>query len=736
MSALLKRWRDWLPLLIILAVGATLRFYQIGWLPPGLYRDEAFYGLDALNVLRGHPALYFAANNGREGMFMYMLAGSIALFGRTPEALRITSAAIGTATILAIYFAGRNLFSHRIGVLSAAILALTFWHLAISRVAFRAITLPLLLCLTVAFGAATLRGLSSNTRTSPWLAFAAGVCFGLTFYTYSSAQFLWPLAGAFALIVLVERAFRNGALRNGTFRNPISAAQTLRRTLYATRNRVSYSASVFVFLAGVLLVLAPFLVWLMRHADLYFMRAEQVSILSPTINHGDVWGTLWGNWLKAAGMFVFQGDRIWRHNLSLRPVFDGVIATTFVLGVLVSAWRVWRVGRLVADATKAAGYSSLFILLWLVIFLIPTVLAEDTPHFLRAIGALPVACIMAAVGLEALLAWLSRRGLLNLYFGRIRRLVSPPALVAAVVLVVTAVSTVSDYFEVYAHKDMTAYWLEAHNVPLAQAINQYAHTHPPQTVWLEDRLANDNPALRFLSPDVEQGHVTIISVGQPPVAPSRAQVLLLVDPNHDWTALRNALPPSSTLSVSEGPLAQGDLDPSPHRAFIAIQADPYDATERNAAILEQGISLKQVGVGAGTGVPVGTNQLPISNDQLFQPPFVQTLTSEARTVYTFTLFWSTTRPLTEDYAVFVHWVRGGQVIAQHDSSPVNGYLPMPVWRAGDVIADQHVLQVPGGLQKGDQVRTGIYRRSDNTRLRLMGQDGSTLTDSIIVIDAR
>ncbi|NOT43347.1 MAG: hypothetical protein HOP14_01945, partial [Acidobacteria bacterium] len=33
-------------------------------LPPGLYRDEAFYGLDALNILRGRFALFFAANNG------------------------------------------------------------------------------------------------------------------------------------------------------------------------------------------------------------------------------------------------------------------------------------------------------------------------------------------------------------------------------------------------------------------------------------------------------------------------------------------------------------------------------------------------------------------------------------------------------------------------------------------------------------------------------------------------
>ena len=69
-------------LVVILAGGAYLRFHQVGMLPLGLYRDEAFYGLDALNILRGKFALFFAANNGREGLFIYLLSLGIALFGR------------------------------------------------------------------------------------------------------------------------------------------------------------------------------------------------------------------------------------------------------------------------------------------------------------------------------------------------------------------------------------------------------------------------------------------------------------------------------------------------------------------------------------------------------------------------------------------------------------------------------------------------------------------------------
>jgi hypothetical protein len=47
LRARLQPLMRWLPLAIILLAGAGLRLDRIGELPPGLYRDEAWYGLDA-----------------------------------------------------------------------------------------------------------------------------------------------------------------------------------------------------------------------------------------------------------------------------------------------------------------------------------------------------------------------------------------------------------------------------------------------------------------------------------------------------------------------------------------------------------------------------------------------------------------------------------------------------------------------------------------------------------------
>jgi 4-amino-4-deoxy-L-arabinose transferase-like glycosyltransferase len=700
----------WLPLALIVFVGAALRLYRIGELPPGLYRDEGFYGLDALRVLNGDLSIYFAANNGREPLFIYLLAGAVAMFGRTVLALRLTSALVGIASIVAIYFAGRNLFSPRIGVLSAAILAVTFWHIAISRVAFRAITLPLVLCLMMAFIFAGLR----TNQLRPRLIYSAlaGAAFGLTFYTYTSGQFVLPLVILYALSLWIG----------------------LRRDLFVRRSeetRYRRRMSALVFTLAALIVLAPLLVWLTQHADVYFNRAGQVSILNPDINRGNLIGALLDNILKAANMFVWQGDRIWRHNLSLRPVFDAFIAVAFVIGAGVCAWRwlrSWQ-SRFGSDILGVeANIAPQFVLLWLIVFLAPTILAEDTPHFLRAIGALPAACIIAAVGLESALAWMSRRGLFGGLVIFLRRRISPPAFIAAILLVIAAVDTTTDYFNVYVNEPLTRYWLEDHNAQLARAVNDIAADHPPQSIWLQDRLANDNPSLEFLA----GGKWMTVRNESPPArvdglslrqAQGKLSVVLFVDPNHDWSALRSALPPSSTLTLREGPLAQGDRDAQPRRAFIGLQAVGH-AAQRNAdetrqslrATFEAGIRLHRAEVAQAPAAASG---------------------GSSSTPYVMTLEWSATQPISEDYAVFVHWVRNGELLTQSDNSPAQGYLPMPRWRAGDTLVDEHTLIVPGGTQPGDEVRIGIYRRGESAvapsrRLNVLDERGRPVADSVII----
>ncbi len=90
------------------------------------------------------------------------------------------------------------------------------------------------------------------------------------------------------------------------------------------------------------------------------------------------------------GMFNVAGDPIARYNLPGRPVFDLITGLLFLGGILI-ALRKWREPR------------NLFALLWLPIGLLPSMLSDSAPSFLRASAALPVAFLFPALALDWLI---------------------------------------------------------------------------------------------------------------------------------------------------------------------------------------------------------------------------------------------------------------------------------------------------------------------------------------------
>jgi len=101
---------------------------------------------------------------------------------------------------------------------------------------------------------------------------------------------------------------------------------------------------------------------------------------------------------------------------------------------------------------------------------------------------------------------------------------------------------------------------------------------------------------------------------------------------------------------------------------------------------------------------------------------------------TITLYWRADERPAGDYVVFDHLLdenEGGQPLAQHDSPPRYGRYPTLAWQAGDVIPDEHVIEVPA-LADGTRVRlvVGVYRPDTLERLAVTGPDGR-MPDDII-----
>ena len=143
-------------LLAITLVAASLRLYKIDVLPPGAGYDAAYYGLDALAILRAEWPIFFESNFGRESLFSYLVAACVALFGVGSLAIHLASAIAGIVTIPAVYLVAEDLFAGdgtslgRFGGLIASLAtALSFWHLGWSRYGVRAILTPLFAALTM-----------------------------------------------------------------------------------------------------------------------------------------------------------------------------------------------------------------------------------------------------------------------------------------------------------------------------------------------------------------------------------------------------------------------------------------------------------------------------------------------------------------------------------------------------------------------------------------------------------
>ena len=99
-----------------------------------------------------------------------------------------------------------------------------------------------------------------------------------------------------------------------------------------------------------------------------------------------------------------------------------------------------------------------------------------------------------------------------------------------------------------------------------------------------------------------------------------------------------------------------------------------------------------------------------------------------------TLYWRAPKPLDKDYKVFVHVLKDGQVIAQHDAEPELGGYPTTRWPAGQVIPDRHLIQMPPEAQPGSySVMVGLYDPISGARAQLTeGGDAVQLSRPIAV----
>ena len=629
------RWRAglrmWAPVVGLTALAAALRLLALADIPPGLYHDEAFNGLDALGILEGTHAIYFAANRGREPLFIYLIAATVGALGRTPGALRLAAAVCGTLTVPATFLMVRAWFDERIALLSAAIIATTYWHVQLSRVGFRAIMLPLTIALTLWAAGRAIR----DNRRRTWL--LAGVLYGLTFYTYVAARFTPAVLLAFVLYLLL-----------------------------IGESRRLWPGAIY-FAGGTLAALLPLGAYALTHWEVVTGRPGQVSVFNPLIHGGELSGTLVRHGISTLGMFFVRGDTIARHNLPGRPVFDPLMAGAMILGTILAGINARR-----RDTGSALA------LIWVGLMLVPTWLAEDAPHFLRAVGILPVLAVLPALGLDRIRSWLRRSG---------HRRWSPVALGG--VILISLGMTSWDYFVRYPARSDTFYGFETAAARLSADINTFlgagwggagmvapsAGPEGDRRVYLDRRLWDEWASIPFLIAAPEQ--VTVFSPDDLP-SPS-GPAMLVVWPHDGVDSFADVLPRHSRIRVQAGPLALGDLEQTPYTAYVA-----YVVTDEARD--------------------------PTTYVAQFADEFVLADYAVERTnkLWHIELEWLTWKPPGDDYTVSARLLDQGRLVSQADTVPGDGYYPTSLWRSGDLVVSTHTLELPTDPLVDPVLVVGVY----------------------------
>jgi 4-amino-4-deoxy-L-arabinose transferase-like glycosyltransferase len=416
-------------LALILLLALFVRSYHISDIPSGIYPDEAVNAADATYAHRtGDYLLFYENNYGREGLFINLQALALKTFGNTMPALKLWSIVFGTLTVWGMYLLAGELFRRRIaGLIAAFITATSFWAINFSRIGFRAIMTSLILSFSFYF---FFRGLRTRKFTDfLW----GGLFFGLGLHTYVAFR-VAPLI----LILLLPALI-------------LSYESFLRR----------YWKHGLIFVFGAFVSAAPMLYhFFISHPGDFASRSSAVSIFSPEVNQGDLFGTLSKTVTLSLIKYNFWGDQNWRHNYPPYPILDPIVGALFLAGLL---YVVWQIGillgrRLMHKDRDLRLVRDVFLLGSFFVMLMPEFLThEGLPHALRSIGTQVPVFLMAT--LPAL--WIAKRGIAKRHTSRAAHL-----LIIAVLLVTSASINITKYFVYFANSpsQMNSFALNERNI--------------------------------------------------------------------------------------------------------------------------------------------------------------------------------------------------------------------------------------------------------------------------------
>jgi hypothetical protein len=450
----------------VTALGAYFRLYDLASTPPEMTSDHIEKLRDALRVSEGYHGVFFPNNGGREGFQMFL----VALIAERPgvgfsfDALKLATVLEGVITLPALWWMARQIIGtdtderrqlgNWIGIALAGLVAISAWHVMLSRLGLRIALTPFTSALVIGFLARAMR----HNRTRDYL--ALGFMLGVGIYFYQANRML-PLVALFGIgIALLARAkswrevaqlAAEGIGFAAVALTPLAAARVLVEnsgeserlaafmpllamfwfalvTLIARSRRgdpvLQYGGGLLAAAVIALAVYIPMYHYAEINPDQFWNRTrgrmfgEQAFVrlnpqtgsleaYEPTLREQaerfwDQRDVFEDNYADALRMFHWEGDGAWISNPHSYPALDGVAGGLLILGL--AAWGAW----LFRQRDPALWLLPISVLIMLLPSAMTVAFSNENPNFTRASGAIPGVFMLAAFPVGMLCGELTR----------------------------------------------------------------------------------------------------------------------------------------------------------------------------------------------------------------------------------------------------------------------------------------------------------------------------------------
>ncbi|HVT01005.1 MAG TPA: glycosyltransferase family 39 protein [Patescibacteria group bacterium] len=372
-------------LLFIILIAAFLRLYQLGVNPPSLTWDEVAWGYNAYSLGidgkdefgRFLPHDYLESfGDFKPPVYAYLDIIPVKMFGLNAFSTRLPSAVFGILTVLMTYFLVREIFpkdkkeSEFLALATSSILAISPWHIMLSRAAFEANVSTFFIVTGVWAFLASVQG-------KRWLLVLSAISFVISMYTFNTARIVSPL-----LVFILALSFRKQLLANK-------------------------KATIAAVVVGLLLILPTVQFLVSPQAGLRFKEVNIFSDVSVVKRANQEIANSNNSLISKLvdNRRVLYGIEYVKHyfdNLTPRFLFISGDGNPKFSTQTVGQMYIWEIIFFVAGILflfrKRQGNWWL-VPVWLLVGIVPAATARETPHALRIETTLPTFQILVAYGI-------------------------------------------------------------------------------------------------------------------------------------------------------------------------------------------------------------------------------------------------------------------------------------------------------------------------------------------------